>query len=246
MICPEGQIQPPDAYFVTAAVDMTKLRQIGDCQMSYSRREPILHMVPILDLRPTQMTVGMIEVRRKRKAWVVKRDEAKDASLAAHMIPVVLGPGGERYITDHHHLTRALLEEGQKEVYVTVIGDLRKANSSYFWNLMNYHGWTHPFDQKGQRCAYADLPKTIKGLEDDPYRSLSGALRNIGGYAKDATPFSEFVWADFFRPRFKRKDIARDFDAALNEAYAMAKAADADFLPGWCGPHDSDPPPRKA
>ena len=30
-------------------------------------REPILHPVPILSLRPTQMTVGMREVKEKRK-----------------------------------------------------------------------------------------------------------------------------------------------------------------------------------
>jgi len=212
--------------------------------MFYSRRDPLLHMVPILDLKPTQMTVGMIEVERKRKTWAAKRVEAKNATLETHMVPVALGPGGERYITDHHHLARALWEEGQKEVYVTIIGDLHKADRSYFWNMMNYHGWTHPYDQKGRRCAYEELPKTVAGMADDPYRSLSGALRNIGGYAKDSTPFSEFVWADFFRPRLKRKDVTRDFDAALKEAYRLAKAAEADFLPGWCGPHDADPPAR--
>ena len=203
--------------------------------MSDSRREPTLHMVAIRDLKPTQMTVGMIEVARKRKSWAAKRDKDKSATLETHMVPVVLGPDGERYITDHHHLACALLREGQEEVYVTVIGDLHKAGRRYFWNMMNYHGWTHPFDQKGHRCDYDELPKTVADMADDPYRSLSGALRNLGGYAKDATPFSEFVWADFFRPRLKRKDIARDFEAALGAAYAMAKSADADFLPGWCG-----------
>jgi hypothetical protein len=231
---------------MTTPADMTKRRQPGDRQMSYSRREPILRMVSILDLRPTQMTVGMIEVERKRRAWAAKREEDKSETLATHMVPVVLGPGGDRYITDHHHLTRALLEEGQKQVYVTIIGDLRKADRSYFWNLMNYHGWTHPYDTKGRRCAYEDLPKTVKDMEDDPYRSLSGALRNIGGFAKDSTAFSEFVWADFFRPRLKRKDVTRDFDAALREAYRMAKRADADFLPGWCGPHDNTAEPAPA
>jgi hypothetical protein len=213
--------------------------------MSYSRRDPILHTVPILELRPTQVTVGMIEVERKRRAWSAKRAEDKAAALVTHMIPVVLGPDGERYITDHHHLARALFEEGQKEVFVTAIGDLRKADPSYFWNLMNYHGWTHPYDQKGRRCDYEDLPKTIQGLADDPYRALVGALRNTGGFAKDSTPFSEFVWADFFRPRFKRKELTNDFEGALKEAYLLAKTAEADFLPGWCGPHDTDPPAKK-
>jgi hypothetical protein len=37
-------------------------------------REPRLEPVAILDLRPTQMTVGMREVKAKRKRW---RDESK-------------------------------------------------------------------------------------------------------------------------------------------------------------------------
>lgn len=212
--------------------------------MNYARRDPVIHPVPILDLRPTQMTVGMREVERKRRDWAEKRAEDKVAALGTHMAPVVLGPSGERYITDHHHLLRALLDHGQKEVYVTVIGDLRNADRPYFWNLMDYHGWTHPFDEKGRRCAYEELPKTVRGLQDDPYRSLSGALRRIGGYAKDSTPFSEFVWADFFRPRLKRGDVKQDFDTSLKQAYALAKSADADFLPGWCGPHDNPKPAR--
>ena len=37
-------------------------------------REPLLKTVAILDLRPTQMTVGMREVKAKQKRW---RDESK-------------------------------------------------------------------------------------------------------------------------------------------------------------------------
>ena len=32
-------------------------------------REPLLQPIPILSLRPTQMTVGMREVKEKRKRW---------------------------------------------------------------------------------------------------------------------------------------------------------------------------------
>ena len=74
-------------------------------------------------------------------------------------------------------------------------------------------------------------------MEDDPYRSLAGELRNLGGFAKDSTPFSEFLWADFLRPRIKAKAIKADFSAALAEALTLAKTGDADYLPGWCGPH---------
>ena len=89
----------------------------------------------------------------------------------------------------------------------------------------------------GHRCPYADLPRNIKGLKNDPYRSLAGELRNIGGFAKDSTPFSEFLWADFLRGRIKAKAIKADFSAALAEAMRLAKSGEADYLPGWCGPH---------
>jgi hypothetical protein len=215
------------------------LRLSGAVSMLYSRRDPVIHPVPILDLRPTQMTVGFREVERKRKAWGGKAD--KDGALASHMVPVVLGPGGERYITDHHHLARALLDAGEKEVFVCIVGDLHKADPENFWTLMDFHGWTHPFDEKGRRGGYTDLPKAVQGLKDDPYRSLSGSLRRHGGFAKDATPFSEFVWADFFRSRIKPQDLQSDFDAALAKAMTLAKSTDADYLPGWCGPQDDKP-----
>jgi hypothetical protein len=32
-------------------------------------REPVLQLVPIASMRPTQITVGMREVREKRKRW---------------------------------------------------------------------------------------------------------------------------------------------------------------------------------
>ena len=62
-------------------------------------------------------------------------------------------------------------------------------------------------------------------MEDDPYRSLAGELRAIGGFAKDSSPFSEFLWADFLRPRIKPKAIKADFEGALAKALVMAKSA---------------------
>jgi hypothetical protein len=69
-----------------------------------------------------------------------------------------------------------------------------------------------------------------------PFRSLAGELRKAGGFSKDTTPFSEFLWADFLRRRIKRAAVKRDFDKALGEAMTLAKSPDARFLPGWCGP----------
>jgi hypothetical protein len=71
---------------------------------------------------------------------------------------------------------------------------------------------------------------------DDPFRSLAGELRRAGGFAKDTTPFSEFLWADFLRWRMKRKTVERDFERAVEKAIKLAKSEDAAYLPGWCGP----------
>jgi hypothetical protein len=89
---------------------------------------------------------------------------------------------------------------------------------------------------QGRRRDYADIPKAVSDLVDDPFRSLAGELRLAGGYAKDTTPFSEFLWADFLRRRMKRQNAEKDFDAALEEVLKLAKGTDSDYLPGWCGP----------
>ena len=198
-------------------------------------REPILHPVPIDDLRPTQITVGMREVKAKRKAWRAKKGDRGAEFLGRHMIPVILGPKDRYYVVDHHHLTRALQEEGVKNVLVTVMARLNRLEPDAFWFVLDNHSWMHPFDDQGRRRGYEDIPKSVKDLIDDPFRSLAGELRYVGGFAKDTTPYSEFLWADFLRRRIKRKAVERDFDGALEQDLKLAKSGDADYLPGWCG-----------
>ena len=72
-------------------------------------------------------------------------------------------------------------------------------------------------------------------MQDDPYRSLAGLLRTAGGYAKDATPFSEFLWADFFRSRIG-SDLISDLGPKLmGKAMTLARSQEARYLPGWVG-----------
>ena len=199
-------------------------------------REPRLRPVAILDLRPTQITVGMREVKAKRKRWRDETTKKGEEFLGKHMIPVILGPQDRYYVIDYHHLARALHDEGIKDVAVTVIADLSKLDSDAFWFVMDNRDWTHPFDADGRRRPYSYLPKSVDKLIDDPFRSLAGELRRAGGFAKDTTPFSEFLWADFLRRHVKRKTVKTNFDHALEEALQLAKSLDADYLPGWCGP----------
>lgn len=203
--------------------------------MTWSR-EPRIDPVDILSLRPTQMTVGMREVEAKRMRWREHPDSKKSAFLGAHLIPVVVGPKGECYIIDHHHLVLALHREGVQQIATTMVADLRRQSRREFWVFLDHRGWVHPYDSDGERRRYADIPKKISDLADDPYRSLAGELRLAGGYAKDVTPFNEFLWADFLRRRVKRKLIKQHFAAALRQALHLAKGDEANYLPGWCGP----------
>ena len=201
-------------------------------------REPTLKPVNIGDLRPTQITVGMREVEVKRKRWREKGSKKELKFLEDHMIPVILGPKERHYVIDHHHLARALHEEGRKDVLVTVVANLSKIEKDAFWVFLDNRSWLHPFDEHGRRREYSDIPSSVSDLVDDPYRSLAGELRRIGGFAKDTTPFSEFLWADFLRRRVKRKLVEEDFGRALEKSMELAKSLDADYLPGWCGPVD--------
>lgn len=199
-----------------------------------NHRDPVLRPIPIRTLRPTQLTVGLREVDTKRDAW--RKDKKKGKFLGRHMIPVVLGPKGRPYVIDHHHLARALLDEGQDEVLVQPIEDLRNLEQEDFWRFLDNSGLLHPFDQYGERRHYSDIPKSIGRLKDDPFRSLAGAVRRAGGYAKEAKPFTEFIWADYFRRSFKVRDIRRHWGQTLDEAVALARRPEAHFMPGWCGP----------
>ncbi len=204
------------------------------------QRDPIVQTVPISQLRPTQITVGLREVGEKRRHWAGLSAEHRAGFIGSHLVPVMLGPKGRHYVTDHHHLVRALHDEGAKSVLVTIVSDLSGLDQAALWIYADNRGWCHPYDAKGRRVDFDEIPTSIAALQDDPYRSLAGALRRAGGFAKEVTPFSEFCWADFLRRRVKAKTVVHDFATALEAAYRLAKSADAKYLPGWCGPSHDD------
>ena len=205
-----------------------------------SSREPILNTVAIAELRPTQITIGLREVAEKRRQWNEMPEEERGPFLGRHMIPVLLGPKGRHYIIDHHHLVRALHDEGCESVLVNVVAKLNALEKDAFWVFADNRGWCHPYDADGRRVGFDQIPRTIADLSDDPYRSLAGALRRAGGYAKETVPFTEFMWADALRRTLTRRPAGDAFSAAMIEALAFANSPAASYLPGWCGPTQGD------
>jgi hypothetical protein len=202
-------------------------------------REPVLQPTPILELRPTQITVGMREVHERQRRWQQHDGKKKAEFLGRHMIPVIRGLRGQFFVIDHHHLSLALHNEGVESVLVVVVADLGALEEHEFWVFLDHHGWVHPYDSDGRRRPYEKIPRRITALKDDPFRSLAGELRRYGGFAKDTTPFSEFLWADFLRRRIARTAAKSDFNKALKLALKLAKGQEARYLPGWCGPQQN-------
>jgi hypothetical protein len=193
------------------------------------------HEAQLHKLRPTQITIGLIEVALKRKDLeALGRHEQRDF-LAAHPIPAVVGPEGRIFITDHHHLARAAIESGIESGFFLIDAEMEKFDATVFWHTMCEQRWAHPIDEHGQRQPCSAIPAHLHELRDDVYRSLAGFVRSAGGYEKTPTAFAEFVWADFFRHRVRVGPTHADFKHALDEALALAKSAVARDLPGFRG-----------
>ena len=69
-------------------------------------------------------------------------------------------------------------------------------------------------------------------------RSLAGELRRAGGFAKDITPFTEFLWADSFRRKLSRKNVDDNFARAMEKGHGALPGAGTQSI---C-PAGADPP----
>jgi hypothetical protein len=193
----------------------------------------------VLELRPTQFAVGMIEVQNKETELASKAGPKLSAYQQKHPEPVVKGPGNALFITDHHHLALAMADRGIEATSCQLEADYSGLDPGSFWAKMEEQHWVYLYDEngKGPRSP-ADLPRTVAGLKDDPYRSLASAVRDGGGFSKVSTPFAEFEWANYFRSSgISVAEIRGNFRKSVKEASAIAAKREACSLPGYKGPN---------
>jgi hypothetical protein len=190
--------------------------------------------VPLADIRPTQMAVGMRAVEAKRRKIERRAGSARKMReyLEKRPVPAVLGPGDDFYIIDHHHLSLALWQNDVDEVFVSVVSDLSDMPRRDFLRSMAALGWLHPYDASGRKICPTHLPASLDKLRGDRYRDLAWSVREAGGFHKSAIPFSEFTWANFFRNRISAVLLGRDFERAHERAMALARSPEARHLPG--------------
>jgi hypothetical protein len=194
-----------------------------------------VHEWDVHKLHPTQITVGLLEVKdRRRELESLKKSDQRDF-LAAHPIPAVLGLDGKLFITDHHHLARAAWDIGIDQAFFLNEADLSSHDADNFWHAMAHERWVHPYDEHGVLRPYHEIPRHLEELRDDVYRSLACFVRRAGGFDKTPTAFAEFLWADFFRCRIRIGSGPADFQAALEKAIPLARSPEARALPGFRG-----------
>ncbi len=191
----------------------------------------------ILSLRPTQFAVGMLEVDEKIK--IVEKYSKKELKkfVREAPVPVVRGPDGALYVVDRHHFLCVCYHFDIKKVPVEIVNDHSEAKMTYkeFWKWMNNNRSTYPFCQfgEGPRKEYY-LPKDIRGLADDPYRSLAWFVRKAGAFENSDKNFAEFKWANFFRAYgLLDEEGMAGFERALTRAVELAQSPAAKKLPGY-------------
>jgi hypothetical protein len=204
--------------------------------------------INIDDARPTQHLYGRIAAMCKQQRFESYSKHDLEKYLEKHPVPVVIGPDGGFYITDHHHLLRALhdakIDKDWKTVIVNVVDNFDKMSMNQFWDTMVKKNYAYLKNSKGVFTTNG-LPTHVKNLTNEPFRSLSFISRRYGGYSKDDPVFfMEFIWADYYRNIRALQPLsitaAKDYREELNEVRGVLKgtlsvshAAAAAKLPGF-------------
>lgn len=198
--------------------------------------EPVPPRVRVAALRPTQFVVGKEEISRRSERIEKLSRKQLDKFLSRRKVSVVLGPNGGHWLVDGHHLALALIRAGIDEVNLNVVQDWSDTSEDEFYARMSAAGYFYLYDKRGNGpLDPRDLPRSLDGLKNDPYRSLAWEARKAGCFTKSGVPFAEFRWAELFRAEIPRKLLKQRPRRALKLALQLCRDASARALPGYQG-----------
>ena len=177
----------------------------GDCDKAKGTGRCVIQ---VKELRPTQFTVGGTAVNCKRMKLSKKSREELDDYLdsPSRVMPTIIGPAGNFYITDRHHTSTALFYSENKgkwvgknqKVHLDVKASYYEADKDKrmsmkkFWVEEMVHSsqpraWPYKDNKrvpdKDLAKAYAKMTD-MGDLVDDPFRTLSRWVRESCGYLK--------------------------------------------------------------
>jgi autotransporter-associated beta strand protein len=186
-----------------------------------------LFEVPVGSLHPTQLNEGFTEVDKKVTGFDLLAPSQLQSNLLTDIEPVVIGPGGQLYLTDGHHTFTALLNSvygaSDPTVFVNVIANYSNLTMSQFFQTMQSQNLLLPLNdgvpETVNPATGAPFPTSLTGLTSDPYRGLEYSIlknkssklftspANITGAAGASTPgldkmtgfYSDFLEAAAYR-----------------------------------------------
>jgi hypothetical protein len=140
------------------------------CSAQSTKRD--ICLCKLSDLHPTQASVGMVEVQIKAEKLKDEIQRRTESGFLKYLLrhnkgePVIIGPGGIFYITDHHHLARALYEVGASTTYCTIVDNLSDAMADDFWKHLKDNNEVYLEDHNGNPIKPSDLPTSVKDLSN--------------------------------------------------------------------------------
>jgi hypothetical protein len=195
--------------------------------------------VPLRALQPTQLCVGMAEIRSRQLDFAQDNNKERRRYLKRKPTPLVRSASGELWMVDRHHRLRALMElDPEATAFGYVVLQLEVAERHAVLEALHERGWLYLYDGRGLGPLHPTaLPTSLSGTEDDPYRSLVWKLKREGLVeAAPLIPFHEFRWGAWLRSRNLPHFSSERLDPALPAARALVRSQAASRLAGWIAP----------
>jgi hypothetical protein len=194
--------------------------------------------VAVADLQPTQLCVGLAEVRSRQRDFAGDSSSQLQRYLRAKPVPLVRSGDGALWMVDRHHRLRALVEmEPQAQAFGYVVLALASSERHAVLEELQRRGWLYLYDGRGLGPLPASaLPARLLDLQDDPYRSLVWKLKKEGCIEPaPLIPFHEFRWGAWLRRRPLPPFSSARLEPALPVARALVRSQAASHLAGWRG-----------
>ncbi|MBW0166787.1 MAG: chromosome partitioning protein ParB [Vulcanococcus sp.] len=192
--------------------------------------------VPLQALQPTQLCVGMAEIRSRQLDFAADDAKQRRRYLKRKPTPLVRSASGELWMVDRHHRLRALLElDPNATAFGYVVLQLEVSERHAVLEQLHQRGWLYLYDGRGLGPLHPTaLPSSLSRTQDDPYRSLVWKLKREGLVAAaPLIPFHEFRWGAWLRSRNLPPFSSERLDPALPAARALVRSQAASHLAGW-------------
>ena len=199
--------------------------------------------VRVADLQPTQMCVGLAEVRSRQRDFSLETPVERRSYLAGKPVPLVTGAEGGFWMVDRHHRLRGLVElDPEATAFGYVVLELGAASRLQVLEELERRGWLYLYDGRGVGPHPATaLPQRLPDLLDDPYRSLVWQLKREKRIAaQPLIPFQEFRWGAWLRRRPLPPFSSERLEPALATARSLVASPAASHLAGWTPPRHDD------